>query len=247
MQTQVIAHRGANKYAPENTLPAFQQAVALGADILEADMRQTSDGYIVLSHDDTINRVANLTGAGVTVEGRTLAQLQAYDFSYIARFGSAYAGTKILTLADFLAYAKSVNKEVHIEFKGSGMNHTAAINQVKAAGMLDMTLFCSFNMSDLTAAYAIEPTARLAYIYSSVPSGLAVDPAAYAEQYHLAAYYTDMNVMNFDLMYRCREAGIAVYPWTLNAVTGINTCVAWNVDGICTDDIELVQSLLPSP
>ena len=59
---KVQAHRGASGYAPENTLPAFQLAVDMGADGIECDIHQTKDGVLVVCHDDTIQRTS--TGSG---------------------------------------------------------------------------------------------------------------------------------------------------------------------------------------
>jgi glycerophosphoryl diester phosphodiesterase len=72
----VIAHRGASAYAPENSLAAFELAVAQGADAFELDVRVTRDGAPVVIHDATLDRTTNLTGP---VRARTLAELRAAD------------------------------------------------------------------------------------------------------------------------------------------------------------------------
>ena len=60
-KTLVWAHRGASKYAPENTLPAFQKAIEMGADGIELDVQMTKDNQCVVIHDETIKRVSNGT------------------------------------------------------------------------------------------------------------------------------------------------------------------------------------------
>jgi glycerophosphoryl diester phosphodiesterase len=72
----VIAHRGASGAAPENTLPAFEQAVRDGADAFELDVRLTRDGAPVVVHDATLDRTTDLTGP---VRARTLAELRMAD------------------------------------------------------------------------------------------------------------------------------------------------------------------------
>jgi glycerophosphoryl diester phosphodiesterase len=72
----VIAHRGASGHAPENTLPAFELAVAQGADAVELDVRLTRDGAPVVIHDATLDRTTSLTGP---VRGRTLSELRTAD------------------------------------------------------------------------------------------------------------------------------------------------------------------------
>lgn len=75
---QVLAtgHRGAPRHAPENTLPSFEKALELGADIIEIDVRYTRDGHFVIFHDDTVTR---LTGQAGSIEQRTLAEVQQLD------------------------------------------------------------------------------------------------------------------------------------------------------------------------
>ena len=108
----VIAHRGASSYAPENTLAAFDLALAMGARHLELDVHLSSDGHVVVIHDDTVDRTTNGSG---TVTGHTLAALQELDAG--SWFGAAFAGARIPTLDEVLArYQGRVH--VHTEIKG---------------------------------------------------------------------------------------------------------------------------------
>jgi hypothetical protein len=101
-----IAHRGGAALAPENTLPAFANAVSIGADILEMDVRRTSDGVVILLHDPMVDRTTDGTGA---VSGMTYAQLQQLDAGYkFTRDSGATRpyrgiGVRVPTLADVLA------------------------------------------------------------------------------------------------------------------------------------------------
>lgn len=75
----VIGHRGNSAHAPENTLESFRQAIALGVDGLEFDVRLSADGQLVVIHDPTVERTTNGTGV---VSGLTLEQLRAFDAGY---------------------------------------------------------------------------------------------------------------------------------------------------------------------
>lgn len=72
----VVGHRGNRAFAPENTLPSFLEAVALGADALEFDLRVTRDGHLVVFHDETLERTTD--GQGPLAQA-TLAELQRLD------------------------------------------------------------------------------------------------------------------------------------------------------------------------
>lgn len=72
MKKSFCAHRGVSALMPENTLPAFAAALALGADEIEFDVRMTKDGQMVVSHDGTLERISDGTG---NVADHTLAEL----------------------------------------------------------------------------------------------------------------------------------------------------------------------------
>jgi glycerophosphoryl diester phosphodiesterase len=97
----VIAHRGASGHAPENTLPAFKKAVAMGAAFIETDLQLSRDARFVAIHDSTLNRTTNGQGA---VHDMTLANLRRLDAG--SWFGSEFAGERIPTLEELLEFSK---------------------------------------------------------------------------------------------------------------------------------------------
>ncbi len=101
---QVLAsgHRGAPSHAPENTIPSFEKAIELGADIIEIDVRYTRDGHFVIFHDDTVTR---LTGQPGTIEERTLAEVQQLEI-WIPEF-SDFPKLKIPTLEEAVKYLRN--------------------------------------------------------------------------------------------------------------------------------------------
>ncbi len=94
----VIAHRGAHAGIPENTLPAYEKAVELGADFVEVDLRTTKDGRIVSVHNDTVD--AYTKDARGKVADFTLAELKALDIG--SRVGPEWAETRIPTFEEIL-------------------------------------------------------------------------------------------------------------------------------------------------
>jgi glycerophosphoryl diester phosphodiesterase len=95
---QVIAHRGASGYAPENTRAAFDLAIEMGADAIETDLQITRDGELVLIHDDRVDRTSDGTGP---VADFTLAELQALDAG--SWFDPGFAGERVMTFTEGLA------------------------------------------------------------------------------------------------------------------------------------------------
>jgi glycerophosphoryl diester phosphodiesterase len=99
-QIAVISHRGEHLSHPENTLPAFQAAIDVGADYFELDVRTTSDGRLVLMHDGTVDRTTNGSGK---VRELTFEQIRQFDAG--AKFAARFAGTKVPTFEEALNLA----------------------------------------------------------------------------------------------------------------------------------------------
>ena len=108
---EIIAHRGASRSAPENTLPAFRLAWRQGADAAELDVRLSRDGRIVVMHDATAHRAGGLDRKVCSL---TLAELRALDFGRWK--GAKWAGTRIPTL-DEVVRTVPAGKRLLIEIK----------------------------------------------------------------------------------------------------------------------------------
>ncbi|MDP2861718.1 MAG: glycerophosphodiester phosphodiesterase [Desulfobacterales bacterium] len=109
--TVIVAHRGASKQAPENTIPAFKLAWEQGADAIEGDFHLTKDGAIVCIHDKDTKRVA---GVKKVVEDTTLEELRKLDVG--AWFGKKWKGTLIPTISEVFATIPD-GKKIYMEIK----------------------------------------------------------------------------------------------------------------------------------
>ncbi len=108
---RVCAHRGFSSIAPENSMPAFGAAVAMGAEEIEFDLWPTADGEIVSCHDRRLDRVS--TGTGILAE-HTLSELQELDFG--VKFGEKFKGMRIIKFEDILKkFACHVIMNIHVK------------------------------------------------------------------------------------------------------------------------------------
>lgn len=108
---RVCAHRGFNTVAPENSMPAFGAAIALGADEIEFDVRFTADGVPVSVHDNRLERVSD--GEGI-VEEKTLAELEKLDFG--KKTAAEFTGLRILKLEEiFRVFGRQAIMNVHVK------------------------------------------------------------------------------------------------------------------------------------
>ena len=156
---QIIAHRGASAYAPENTLAAFRIARDLGAFEVELDVQLSSDDVVMLYHDSKLERK---TGQAGTVRDYTSAQLQAMDIgSWFDRdhpdVDDKFAGTPINTLEQlFEAFGSELY--YHVELK-SGDPELARLTlaAIDRAGLRERVRFTSFNFEQVERSHALAP------------------------------------------------------------------------------------------
>ena len=137
---RLCAHRGFSAVAPENTLPAFGAAVALGADEIEFDLWSTSDGVIVSCHDSKLDRVS--TGEGKIFE-HTYAELLELDFGI--KYGEKFAGLKIATFEEILEqFACRVIMNIHVKIWDVGCENNKLEEIVALIRKYECEEYCYF-------------------------------------------------------------------------------------------------------
>ena len=141
LQNHLISHRGKNT-APENTIPAIEEAIAAGFKHIEVDLNWTSDNVCVLLHDGNIDRTSDGTGG---IRNMTYADASQYDFG--SWKNEKYTGTKIPTLKEALLLAKyrNVALELDIAFKSFTDAHLQSmVNDIVSCGMVDSVDVCCY-------------------------------------------------------------------------------------------------------
>jgi glycerophosphoryl diester phosphodiesterase len=228
----IFGHRGASAYAPENTLAAFRLALAQGADGFELDVTLSADGVPVVIHDDTVDRTTNGQGR---VDALTLAQLQALDAGYSAKFGTHFAGERLPTLAAVLTEL-GPRALINIELKQDpSVGRTLAaqvVARVREQRLTQRVLISSFYYDNLQRVRALEPT---------LPVGLLYDPT---EPWRVAQAWLASGVRAeahhphhtlFNPLTRALYRPYRVNVWTVNAEADLQRLMALGVDGVITD------------
>jgi glycerophosphoryl diester phosphodiesterase len=149
---QVIAHRGGAAYAPENTLAAFRNAIAQGADWLEMDVQMTKDGELVVIHDETVDRTTNGSGA---VRDLTLDQIRALD---------AGQGEKVATFKEVVELAKASGVKILPETKSAQLYpgiEEKMLAILEESGYVDQTAIQSFVPGSLETLHRLNPQVKL--------------------------------------------------------------------------------------
>jgi glycerophosphoryl diester phosphodiesterase len=151
---RVVAHRGGALLGPpENTLPAIEKAIEVGADLIEVDIRQTSDGHLVLMHDETVNRTTNGRGR---VDKLTLKEIRALEIKH-----GGNETIRVPTLTEALGFMKG-RIDPDLDYKEGDISKL--IQLVKEAEMIEQsTMYGSWErcreITELEPRMRIRPTA----------------------------------------------------------------------------------------
>lgn len=220
-----IAHRGDPLGHRENTLPAFAAAVALGADMLELDLRRTKDGMIVVLHDQSLLR---LWGLDVSVGD--------LDASEVALLGEGEV--RIPTLRQVLD-AVPASVELMVDFTRREVV-AGALDQVLSAGDLERCLFVTGNVAALRLLRGLSGRARLGLTWTE-----GADPPLDLLDELEAEYWNPMSTCvtaaGVDVVH---EAGLGVSTWTVDTPEEMARVVGDGVDAVVSNRIaELVAFL----
>lgn len=243
----VISHRGANIYAPQNTIPAFEKAVEIGIDGFETDIHLTKDGFPVICHNYTIDKTSNGKGS---ISQMTLEELKGYDFG--SYFSKKYAGTPLPTLDEFLELvAKTDVKILNIELKEPKENETEIVSEtirrVKEFELFDKLLISSFAPKLLVEAKQIDLQTKTGLLYSPNSKdvlSIARRPVEFAFSIKADALHPYYMFVNEDYVKNAHLAGIEVNPWTVDSVKSIEKMINFGVDGIITNFPDVVNGLI---
>lgn len=221
-----IAHRGDTKFAPENTFPAFMQAKLKGFNAIETDVEITSDGELVLLHDDSVDRTSDGSG---TISTLTLNQVKELDFG--SWKNTKYRGTTIPTLREFLEWCRMTDIRPVLELKRAFNTEQANkfINTLKETKMWDRSDVISFSLDALKSVSNIDNSCRFALIgnpsQTTINNLKSLGSNVYYSIYggDLVAAVSLCNANNIDYIYSTNDGDT------------IRNCYKLGCFGICTD------------
>jgi glycerophosphoryl diester phosphodiesterase len=249
----VIAHRGGRSLGPESTLYTYRNAVKLGVDVLEMDVRSTRDGQLIILHDRTVARTTNATGS---VENYTLVELKELDAAHRwspdngRTFPLRNKGVKIPTLAEVLG--EFPETKMNLEIKDSRSSTIQSLCRlIRDHQMTKKVMVASFDADSLkefrllcpqvaTSAGASE--AMLFYGLQKVYLEAVYSPDAQALQ--IPETYGDLRVVNRRFIAAAHARNMRVQVWTVNDVKAMKRLLNLGVDGIMTDYPQRLMELL---
>ena len=232
-----IAHRGAGKLAPENTLAAFRLGAGFGFRAFECDVKLSRDGQAFLLHDDTLDRTTSGQGSPAERDWAELAALDAGSWH-----SPPFTAEPLPLLTQIAAFCRANGCALNIEIKpcpGEEARTGAAVAREAArlwAGAVP-PLLSSFKPEALAAARDAEP---------ALPRGLLLDqlwdgwPEA-AEALGVVAVITNWRLMDRALIQRLHAPGRRALVYTVNDEAAAPRLIADGIDGLITDRVDLFK------
>lgn len=213
--TQVIAHRGASKAEPENTLAAFRRAGTMGAHAVELDVRRTSDGVLVIHHNPHL-----------------------HDFRLVAATAHADLPPSVPTLGEALDACEGmwVNVEIKNDPNEPDFDPTESIADetiahLVARGEDHRWVISCFRIETVDRCHELAPQIRTAWLCDQPGPGVAAEMVAKGH----SAVHPWVRHLTRDVIDACHAAGVQVNTWTCDDPDRMAELLEWGIDGICTN------------
>lgn len=227
----VFAHRGGAALAPENTLAAFENAVALRADGVELDVRASSDGRVVVHHDSTLDRTTTLHGP---VAKRTAAEL---------------AHAHVPELRTVLRVCRDLRVIVEIKVNDPAFGRLV-VEELRTAKALDRVCVGGFGRAALRAVRQEAPALATSAAREEVRLALyrtwlrwPVNDPPY-DGYQIPERAGRTRVVSSRFIHDAHRAGLGVQVWTVDDEADARRLIAWGVDALITDRPDLMVPLV---
>jgi glycerophosphoryl diester phosphodiesterase len=243
---RLVAHRGAGKVAPENTLASMRVGHAHGYRMIEFDVKLAADGVTFLLHDATLERTTSGRGRADASTWRELSRLDAGGWH-----SAQYAGEPVPTLAAVARFARTHGVACNIEIKPTPGRE----RETGAAVAIDaLTLWRDAEVPPLLSSFSEVALGAAAEVAPALPRALLLDKLpgdwlARLERLDCVALDANHKALSAEIVRAAHDAGRRVLCYTVNDPDRVQELARWGVDGIITDAVDVIaaESLPPAP
>lgn len=231
--TQVTAHRGSSKAAPENTLAAVRRAIEDGADWVEIDVQETADGQVVVFHDSDFMKLA---GVDLKIWNATMADLEAIDIG--SWFSPEFKEQRVPTLDEVLRECKG-KAGVNIELKYYGHDEQLeqrVVDVVEARGMASQIVLMSLNRDAVQQVRSLRPDWTVGQLASVAAGDLTRIDADFLA--------VSLGLAERNFIRSAHARGKKVHVWTVDDAPTMSSLIGRGVDNLITDKPALARSVL---
>ena len=230
----IVAHRGASRAAPENTLAAMSKAIEFGADYAECDVFQIKDGEIVLFHDEEMERT---TGKEGMIWDYTLAELKEMEAG--SWFKEEFRGEPIPTLQEVIRFVRGKIK-LNIEIKISGNDPDIAqkvVDIIRSEGIENECMITSFEKPVIEKVKEIAPKMITGFIFDEEHP-----PDIFEGSWEYVC--SKRNIVDEEFVQEAKRNGKKIFVWTVNYPAEMEKLISLGVDGIITDVPDTLRKIL---
>ena len=236
----IIGHRGASAVAPENTMAAFRQALAVGADGIEFDVRLTRDGVPVIIHDSTLRRTGGLPHR---VADLTWAEISKIDVG--SWFAGSFANETVASLAELFTLFQSNNSTLYLEMKCDSPSEQqplaeACVRMIVEHSLKERVIIECFQLPALKILKQIDPEIRTVALFEPTFT----NPSVFSDQRIInqtldigaAAIALNHRLARAGLVQKAKLAGLHVAVWTVDDPSWIDRARAIGIDALITNN-----------
>lgn len=233
------AHRGASGYYPENTMLSFEKAVELGCTGIETDVQMTSDGVLVLIHDEMVNRTTNGSGFVKDYSYSDLEKLDAGSW-----FSKEYKEVRIPSLEEFMSFIVNKDIIVNLELKTGVINYDGleekVIDMIYKYGIEDRVILSSFNHYSMVKCKEISRSIKTGLLYME---GL-YKPWEYADYTGADALHPYFYAVNREVIEEIKNKNKLLNIFTVNDENYMRYFWELKVDGIITNYPDKMKNIM---
>jgi len=226
----IIAHRGASKSAPENTMAAFERSYQQGIQGIETDIQLTKDNIPVLLHDETLKRTTGVKGY---LNEYTYRELQGLDAG--SWFSDEFAGERIVSLESFLKWARNKDLYLNLELKNNKLDYKnledIVYETLKYHQLLNRTTISTFNSASIIRMRPFNKQVEIAYLTSKRKRNL----VSFAKEMGANAIHVKYRHLSHRIVRQCQKEHMAIRVYTVNNPTRMYKCFIRGCDSIITD------------
>ena len=229
----ITAHRGSSAAAPENTLAAFQLAIADGADLCELDVVQAGDGMIVVTHDTNLRRVS---GVDLDVWDASAEQISALEAG--SHFDETFRGEPVPSLDQVLEAVKG-RLGLNLELKAHGRERgfaEAVIEAIQRHGVAEACVVTSLDADLLRQVRGMSPGLRLGLILTAT--------SVVAPPVDVDLYSVEQEVATLAFIQHAHQEGREVHVWTVNTRADMERFIARGADSLITSHPRIAREVL---
>jgi glycerophosphoryl diester phosphodiesterase len=245
----VIGHRGYCQFAPENTLPSFEMAMAAGADLIELDCRPSKDGVLIVIHDPELNRTTDARRRWRKrhnkVESRTALEIQSLDAG--SWFDQQFAGTRVPLLAEAL---ECIQKSSVTLVESKGGHAVDLIHLLRTRHLINKVVVQSFDWAFLRRVHALAPEQVLGALGPPKILCSGRKPTGFLRRFSglwlgevqktgakIAVWNRQVSQKAIELAH---QRGLKVWVYTINTPRRAHRLLNIGVDGLITDNPSLI-------